>query len=164
MIKFFSRIQFLEKEAQMNRKIYHLAVLGLALIIALILVACKGTTNQQPEASVDTNQVLLPVVEVRSPSDSEAPPEVEEDPYPTSDEKRGTDSYPAPEGQAELELDSEPIPEPTTQDDMAREAYPKSEEIAQKPTPRGHDLIATDPGTVNLASGQLQLVEMFAFW
>ena len=41
-----------------------------------------------------------------------------------------------------------------------------SEEVATevvKPTPRG-ELVATDPGTVNLASGNYQLVEIFAFW
>ena len=32
-----------------------------------------------------------------------------------------------------------------------------------KPTPRP-DLHASDPSTVSLASGQLQLVEFFAFW
>lgn len=32
-----------------------------------------------------------------------------------------------------------------------------------KPTPRP-DLHATDPSTVSLASGQVQLVEFFAFW
>ena len=31
------------------------------------------------------------------------------------------------------------------------------------PTSRGPNLIATDPSTVNLASGQLQLVEFFRF-
>jgi len=31
------------------------------------------------------------------------------------------------------------------------------------PTSRGPDLIATDPSTVNLASGGLQLVEFFRF-
>jgi hypothetical protein len=31
------------------------------------------------------------------------------------------------------------------------------------PTSRGPDLVATDPSTVNLASGQLQLVEFFRF-
>jgi hypothetical protein len=31
------------------------------------------------------------------------------------------------------------------------------------PTPRTN-MEATDPGTVKLASGQVQLVEFFAFW
>lgn len=31
-------------------------------------------------------------------------------------------------------------------------------------TSRGPDLHATDPSTVSLASGQLQLVEIFTFW
>jgi hypothetical protein len=36
-------------------------------------------------------------------------------------------------------------------------------ETAPVVTPRGPDLVATDPATVNLASGQLQLVEFFRF-
>ena len=35
--------------------------------------------------------------------------------------------------------------------------------VAAAPTSRGPDLEATDPSTVNLASGQLQLVEFFRF-
>ena len=34
---------------------------------------------------------------------------------------------------------------------------------APAPTPR-QELVNTDPNTVNLASGDLQLVELFAFW
>jgi hypothetical protein len=37
------------------------------------------------------------------------------------------------------------------------------EEESQAPTPRV-GLVATDPSTVELASGKLQLVEAFAFW
>ena len=44
---------------------------------------------------------------------------------------------------------------------------PTSEAAAPVPLPvatsRGPDLHATDPGTVNLASGQLQFVEFFRF-
>ncbi len=44
---------------------------------------------------------------------------------------------------------------------------PTSEAAAPAPLPvatsRGPDLHATDPGTVNLASGQLQFVEFFRF-
>jgi hypothetical protein len=41
-----------------------------------------------------------------------------------------------------------------------------SEELVQepKPTPRGNELVATNPSTVKLSSGGLQLVELFAFW
>jgi len=53
---------------------------------------------------------------------------------------------------------------PALEEKAAAESYPAPEEMETKPTPRGNDLVATDPATVNLASGQLQLVEMFAFW
>ena len=53
----------------------------------------------------------------------------------------------------------------------ADQAYPDAEQENQeepiqeiKPTPRGNDLVATNPSTVKLASGGLQLVELFAFW
>ncbi len=38
-----------------------------------------------------------------------------------------------------------------------------TEESTEKPTPRA-GLVATDPSTVSLASGEIQLVEFFAFW
>jgi hypothetical protein len=38
-----------------------------------------------------------------------------------------------------------------------------TETTSVKPTPRA-GLVATDPSTVNLASGEIQLVEFFAFW
>jgi len=37
-------------------------------------------------------------------------------------------------------------------------------ELPQVATPRGDRLEATDPSTVTLASGGLQLIEFFAFW
>ncbi len=37
-------------------------------------------------------------------------------------------------------------------------------EIETAPTSRGSELQATDPATVNLASGEPQLIEFFAFW
>ena len=53
---------------------------------------------------------------------------------------------------------------PAPEEKAAAESYPAPDETGPKPTPRGNSLVATDPATVNLASGQLQLVEMFAFW
>lgn len=46
------------------------------------------------------------------------------------------------------------------------QAEPFPPEVAQPSatvTPRGNDLVATDPSTVSLASGGLQLVEFFRF-
>lgn len=44
------------------------------------------------------------------------------------------------------------------------EEAPAATEPAAAVTPRGDALEATDPATVQLASGQVQLVEFFAFW
>ncbi len=44
------------------------------------------------------------------------------------------------------------------------ESEAPTEEPAVVVTPRGNDLEATDPSTVNLASGEPQLIEFFAFW
>jgi cytoskeletal protein RodZ len=165
MIKFFRRIKSQKKEVHVKRKTYHLVILGSMLILSLFLVACNGTIKQQPTVNENTsqeNQVLLPAVEANSSTENETPTEVVEDPYPTPEEKTEADSQPSPEKQPEI--DSHPAPEPTMQEDIASESYPEPKETAPKPTPRGHDLVATDPNTVNLASGQLQLVEMFAFW
>jgi len=50
----------------------------------------------------------------------------------------------------------------------ATEAPVESEPVAVEPmgvpTSRGSQLVATDPNTVNLASGEPQLIEFFAFW
>ena len=41
---------------------------------------------------------------------------------------------------------------------------PAAEEPVAAPTSRGSQLAATDPSTVNLNSGEPQLIEFFAFW
>lgn len=52
-------------------------------------------------------------------------------------------------------------PAPT---DAPAEAEPTAEEPVAVATSRGAQLVATDPNTVNLASGEPQLIEFFAFW
>ena len=48
---------------------------------------------------------------------------------------------------------------------VVRETEPSTEEVVVAlPTSRGNELHATDPATVNIASGQPQLIEFFAFW
>jgi len=61
-------------------------------------------------------------------------------------------------------------PAPTT-DDVATVvpatvvvSEPTEEIIVALPTSRGNELEATDPATVNIASGEPQLIEFFAFW
>ena len=41
---------------------------------------------------------------------------------------------------------------------------PAEEVVVALPTSRGNELEATDPSTVNIASGGPQLIEFFAFW
>jgi hypothetical protein len=59
------------------------------------------------------------------------------------------------------------IPEGSTSTPTTGAVAPTDEtgSVASLPvvTPRGSDLVATDPSTVALASGQLQLVEFFRF-
>ncbi len=55
---------------------------------------------------------------------------------------------------------SQPVGEASPTEASADPAAPVQD---VKPTPRP-DLHASDPSTVSLASGQLQLVEFFAFW
>ena len=46
----------------------------------------------------------------------------------------------------------------------APETEPTAEVVLALPTSRGSELEATDPATVNIASGEPQLIEFFAFW
>jgi hypothetical protein len=141
-----------EPKVKTNPK-YLILILGSLVILAFVLIACSGTSTQQPEADADVNQenqVMLPAVEVNSDKEDETTAEVNEAAYPVPEEKVEAGSYPAPEVQAQV--------------DTASEAYPAPEETAPKPTSRGDQLVATNPATVKLASGQVQLVELFAYW
>ncbi len=84
---------------------------------------------------------------------------------------------PAPEPPPEVapaettQEEAPPVPAATEAEAPAAaptEAEAPAEESAEEPvavaTPRGNDLHATDPGTVNVASGKPQLIEFFAFW
>lgn len=44
------------------------------------------------------------------------------------------------------------------------ETEPLAEEVIAQPTSRGDNLQATDPIIVNIANGEPQLIEFFAFW
>jgi len=58
-------------------------------------------------------------------------------------------------------------PAPSEVSDEAPVAIPTNAEettIITIPTSRGDQLQATDPATVNIASGEPQLIEFFAFW
>jgi hypothetical protein len=138
-----------------KKRKYPLLIFGLLLGLALLMVACSGSStqeaveNNEPEQD---NQVVLPVSETKPANENETIVEEAED------------SYPTPEEEANVDAEAYPVPEVQPTANTTGDAYPVPEEQAAKPTPRGSDLVATNPTSVNLASGQLQLVEMFAFW
>jgi hypothetical protein len=117
-------------------------ILGFVLILSSLIVACSGSTTQQTEAEIKTEseieedyQVVLPAVG-------------------KNDKSEAGQAYPDPEIDTGGGVAS-----------ASNEAYPEPEEptAALAPIVRT-ELEATDPSTVSLASGELQLVEFFAFW
>lgn len=80
-----------------------------------------------------------------------------------------TESPPQPAPPVAVEPSVTPLPESPTEAGMPATEVVAAPTEAIEPTPlpvatsRGPDLHATDPRTVNLASGQLQFVEFFRF-
>ncbi len=66
----------------------------------------------------------------------------------------------APQASAPTEASA---PQPTAASEPTVSAPTQAAEVQPVPTSRGPKLEATDPATVSLASGQLQLVEFFRF-
>jgi hypothetical protein len=138
---------------QTQRSMTRILLIGLMILAMSVLAACNPNTSTEPGATEQPqNQVALPVVG----SEDETETQVEEIPEPTA--------YPEPVAEAQNATNAE-----TTQTD----AYPapteepiteENDPVQPKPTSRGNDLVATDPSTVALASGKVQLVEFFAFW
>ena len=136
-------------------------LIGITFVMILLLSACSGSTtpeqtqefNQAPEV-LDTQPKQISPTDVPMATKTEAPIETEvgypSPPLgqsaliPTSEE-----GYPAPEIQ---------LPAP----DNSAGGYPSPEQ--RTPPPLKTELEATRPSSVNLASGELQLVEFFAFW
>ena len=136
-------------------------LIGTGFMLIFVLSACSGTSNSEASQNLITEtktQATQPepvaTTEVPAGTNTEAPTETEEGyPPPASDQSTQEptleEGYPAPEAQS-------PNPEDSA------EGYP-SPELASPP-PLKTELIATNPSTVNLSSGELQLVEFFAFW
>ncbi len=149
-------------------------MLGICFGGLLILTACS--TSAAPEAT-QTVEVQETQPQVGSPT--QAPPDtatttsiVTEQGYPAPPQNQGSDEatpeggYPAPEDRLPTpgeQAGGYPAPEnqlPTPGDQTG--GYPSPGE--SNPPPQKTELQATNPSTVNLASGELQLVEFFAFW
>lgn len=145
------------------------------MLISLILTSCAQATTDTETVDLfedvpvnETENLTTSSQDSLSEIESENTPEITEEqqievmiPMIESGGKEyyeDENAYPDPE--QELQDSSGPEPEQSKSDAEA------TEEPTQviKPTPRGNKLVATDPSTVNLASGSLQLVEMFAFW
>jgi len=139
------------------------------MIALLSLAACSSVTIENTPIATRDQQtdVYIPVVgkdvsendELVSDEESEAYPDLEpETQYQEIEVVPHDSAYPDPES------DQVSIDENENSQEEAN-PLPLEEPIEViKPTPRGNELVATDPSTINLASGQLQLVELFAFW
>jgi hypothetical protein len=136
------------------------------MIALFSLTACSSGAPES--APIDQqSDVYVPVVENNvSESDefasrevSEAYPDLEQETQiPVVEDIIRNTAYPDPETEQVSMMESE---------DLQEEADPVSQEEPTqviKPTPRGKELVATNPSAVILDSGKIQLVELFAFW
>ena len=139
--------------------------LSLKLLIGIVWVflisACgESQIPETPQAQAESptqvlqitpTLVLPPAADPATPTVSEAEDMVarSQDGYP----------YPAPEGGYPSSEGQGPETLPLT------EGYPSPDDsfVATVPVLKT-ELEATDPSTVNLASGEIQLIEFFAFW
>ncbi len=131
--------------------------LGICFAGILILTACSNSAAPEPTQTVEVQKT-----QPQEASPTQAPANtattnsiVTEQGYPAPPQNQGSaeatpeSGYPAPENQL------------TTPGDQVG-GYPSPDE--SYPPPLKTELQATNPSTVNLASGELQLVEFFAFW
>ncbi len=123
-------------------------VAGVLLMAMLALAACSGgtvpTSTQAPSAATVAPTAESQPTQAMQPTETAvegqiAQPTAATEPQPTDTAKPAQ----APEPTQAPELTAEPTSAPFT---------PRTE------------LEATDPATVQLASGNVQLVEFFAFW
>lgn len=137
------------------------------MIASLSLTACTSTTQESSPDNIEDQQTEITIPAVESDIVERGETESVEEAYPDTEQVtqnqdingfNQNEAYPKPEVDIASQMDSE---------DTQKEANPAPQEepIQEiKPTPRGNELVASNPATVNLASGQLQLVELFAFW
>jgi hypothetical protein len=133
----------------------HLRLVSLFTIMVLMISACAGIfpTAQanpvEPASSVE-NKVADESAEMPASDDVSA-------------EVVAVESSPEP-----VQVDTSPAPEETEEEMSEQEMSPTEvppEEMEQEPQVVVREqLVATDPATVSLASGQVQLVEFFAYW
>lgn len=132
-------------------------MLGICFTGILILTACSNSAAPESTQTVEV-QKTQPQKEspTQAPADTGSTTSIiTEQGYPAPPQNQGS-AEATPEG-------GYPVPEdllPTPGDQIG--GYPSPDE--GYPPPLKTELQATNPSTVNLASGELQLVEFFAFW
>ena len=153
------------------QKPHSFRLLSLTITITLVglLSACGGAATQsdpaEPPGPVDETQQVEAAQPEAAPQETEPVAEVPEAETvePTAKVEAPAQVDPVAEEEQPLESTVEAEVEDVAQVEPTTEVEP--EVVAEPPAPRPLDqLIATDPATVSLASGQVQLVEFFAFW
>lgn len=136
-------------------------MIGAGILMIFVLVGCSGSESPEITQELIETDELTPtqpaptsIAEKPIATDTNLPSETEIG-YPAPGLDQGTQEsildqgYPAPE----IELSP-------AGDDSG--GYPSPQQAYPPPIKTG--LVATNPSTVNLASGDLQLIEFFAFW
>jgi hypothetical protein len=153
----------------MNKPNMKIIIIAALMIALFTLAACSSAEIENaPTATKDQqSDVYVPIIEKDvSESDEYASEEVS-DAYPELEpetENQEVEALPQNTAVADSQSDEVPMVEGG---DSQEERYPVTQEEPTqviKPTPRGNKLVATNPSTVKLDSGKLQLVELFAFW
>lgn len=138
-----------------NKKIFPLAV---SMLIAgiFILAGCSPSKETAPESQGEMSLVTTQEndIPLKTPVLETEPNEQDE----VTDE--GLEGIEETDAVGLNEEDSAPG-DSSPKESLQPSASPSPEETAPPPKT---ELEATDPSTVNLASGELQLIEFFAFW
>jgi len=134
-------------------------ILVLGLLSGFVLTACQpktGTTDlgeaHQDGETVTGELESETVNEMAAYSEESAAPEPEVQTETKTGEAENLMAAPA----------ETPTESPPPVAAEPQEAAPVAE--VAPPPHRGADLVSTNPSTVSLASGKLQLIELFAYW
>jgi hypothetical protein len=125
--------------------------------------------QEQPIDSDQVNRAPLEAPELESdvigdslPNENQSPGNSYPPPIETTGENNAAnDGYPEPAPESGYPASENVIPTLTL---MPYPAPANEQDSSSDPPPIKTGLEATDPSTVNLASGELQFVEFFAFW
>ncbi len=136
--------------------------IGWIIFLCLQYFFPQNSTNADDEQQ--QNEVYLPSTGSDPASDTETEPIVNQDPqpeegaYPESEQEvQDSNVADVPQGEAYPEPEQDSVQEPTSTPEVEPTQGPK-------PTSRGAELHASSPARFSLASGKVQLVELFAFW